>query len=148
MVCIPWWQNELPFLHCPAALYAAPTLIQMCQHNCLWDHFMDQIRQICVEKQTNKQKTRTKAFFSWCFSFCPGLYQGSEAQSVPQTIALPPSRRQQTAAEGQQLVQDGAEELPKAVLSAKIIFNCPKILFLDSIISEFNSKIDIHPISL
>lgn len=109
---------------------------------------MDQIREICAEKQTNKQKTRTKAFFSWCFSFCPGLYQGSEAQSVPQTIALPPSRREQTAAEGQQLGQGSAEELLKAVLSAKIIFNCPQSLKLNSITSEFNSKIDIHPISL
>lgn len=110
-----------------------PTLIQMCQHNCLWDHFMDQIREICVEKQTNKQKTRTKAFYVWCFSCCPGLYRGSETQSVPQTIALPPSRRQQTAAEGQLLGQGSAEELPKAVLSAKIMFSCPKSLSLDSI---------------
>lgn len=98
-------------------------------------------------KQTNK-KQEQKPLFSWCFSFCPGLYQGSETQSVPQTIALPQSRRQQSAAEGQKLGQGSAEELPKAVLSAKIIFIRPKSLSLHSITSGFNFKIDIHPISL
>lgn len=72
MVCVPWWQNELPFIHCPSA----PTLIQMCQRNCLWDHFMDQIREICVEKQTNKQKTRTKAFFPGVFLFALDRIKG------------------------------------------------------------------------
>lgn len=87
-------------------------------------------RSALKSNQTNKKKD--KSLFIWRFSFCPGLYQGSETQSVPQTIAAPPSRRQQTAAEGQQLGQGSAEKLPKAVLSAKITFNCPSNLSLDS----------------
>lgn len=117
----------LTSLHCPSALFA-------CSHAHVpaqLDHFMNYIS---IKKQTNththtKARTEASNAFPLVFSLYPALSQGSWTQTVLQRIALPPSRRQQAPVEGQQLGQGSAEKFPKAVLSAKIAFNCPTILW-------------------
>lgn len=99
-------------------------------------------RSVLKSKETNKNMDNSLFFFFFLevFFFALDRINGLR-YSVPLTTALPPSRRQRTAVEGQQLGQGSTEKLPKAVLSAKIPFSCPTCL---SLVSELQK--DLIPI--